>query len=81
VRSTGCTEGFALEFVPAAIEHFCRQHKGIRFQLTVGNAVHVAQQIREGAVDLGLTFTMAPMPISRSSLPSARHHGGDATGP
>jgi hypothetical protein len=26
----------------------------------VGNAVHVAQQIREGAVDLGLTFTMAP---------------------
>lgn len=56
------TEGFALEFVPAAIEHFCRQHKGIRFQLTVGNAVHVAQQIREGAVDLGLTFTMAPDP-------------------
>lgn len=57
-----CTEGFALEFVPAAIEQFRRQHAGIRFQLSVGNAVHVAQQIREGAVDLGLTFTIAPDP-------------------
>lgn len=57
-----CTEGFALEFVPAAIEQFRRLHSGIRFQLTVGNAAHVAQQIREGAVDLGLTFTMTPDP-------------------
>lgn len=57
-----CTEGFALEFVPSVMEHFRRQHDGIRFQLSVGNAVHVAQRIREGAVDLGLTFTMAPDP-------------------
>lgn len=55
-----CTEGFALDFVPTAIEHFSQQHKGIRFELSVGNAVHVAQKVREGAVDLGLTFTMAP---------------------
>jgi len=54
------TEGFALDFLPTAIEHFRRQHGGIRFHLTVGNAGEVAQLIRAGAVDIGLTFTMAP---------------------
>src|SRR5450830_1521386 len=54
------TEGFALDFLPTAIEHFRRQHSGIRFHLTVGNAGEVAQLIRAGAVDIGLTFTMAP---------------------
>jgi len=54
------TEGFALDFLPTAIEHFRRQHGGIRFELTVGNAMEVAQLIRAGAVDIGLTFTMAP---------------------
>ncbi len=54
------TEGFALEFLPRAIEHFRRQHGGIRFHLSVGNAAEVAEAIRAGAVDIGLTFTMAP---------------------
>ena len=54
------TEGFALDFLPTAIEHFRRRHGGIRFQLSVGSAGDVAQAIREGAVDIGLTFTMAP---------------------
>lgn len=54
------TEGFALDFLPRAIEHFRRKHSGIRFQLSVGNAGDVAQAIREGTVDIGLTFTMAP---------------------
>lgn len=54
------TEGFALDYLPRAIEHFRRQHSGIRFQLSVGSAADVAQAIRAGAVDIGLTFTMAP---------------------
>jgi DNA-binding transcriptional LysR family regulator len=54
------TEGFALDFLPTAIEEFRRQHGGIRFQLTVGSAGEVAALIREGAVDIALTFTMAP---------------------
>jgi len=54
------TEGFALDFLPTAIERFRRKHSGIRFQLSVGNAGEVAQSIREGTVDIGLTFTMAP---------------------
>jgi len=54
------TEGFALDFLPAAIEHFRKQHSGIRFELSVGAAGDVAQAIREGSVDIGLTFTMAP---------------------
>jgi DNA-binding transcriptional LysR family regulator len=54
------TEGFALDYLPMAIEHFRRQHSGIRFQLSVGSAADVAQAIRAGAVDIGLTFTIAP---------------------
>jgi DNA-binding transcriptional LysR family regulator len=54
------TEGFALDYLPAAIAHFRRQHGGIRFQLSVGSAAEVAEAIRAGAVDIGLTFTMAP---------------------
>jgi DNA-binding transcriptional LysR family regulator len=54
------TEGFALDYLPQAIAHFRRQHGGIRFQLSVGSALEVAEAIRAGAVDIGLTFTMAP---------------------
>jgi len=54
------TEGFALDYLPQAIAHFRRQHGGIRFQLSVGSALEVSEEIRAGAVDIGLTFTMAP---------------------
>ncbi|ALU88315.1 MULTISPECIES: LysR family transcriptional regulator [Herbaspirillum] len=57
-----CTEGFALEFVPHAIAQFRERHRGIRFHLSVGNAKSVAQLVREGTVDLGLTFMLAPDP-------------------
>ena len=59
---------FALEFVPAALEQFCRQHRDIRFQLSVGNALHVAQQIRGKTMK---TLQLEIQSLAGSTLPDA----------
>lgn len=67
------TEGFAGEFLPAAITQFQTQHPGVRIWLTVAPPAQVAEAVRRGDADLGLTFSRAPEPdvavVSRHPAP------------
>jgi DNA-binding transcriptional LysR family regulator len=51
------SEGFATDFLPAAITVFRQQHQHIRFELVVGPAGQVSDLLRQGEVDVGLTFS------------------------
>lgn len=56
------TEGFGLGLLPSAITSFRRHYSGIRFELKVAPPAEVTRMIREGVVDLGVTFSFAPEP-------------------
>lgn len=51
-----CTEGFAISFLPDAILEFQKHYAGIQFDLNVTGPDNVTEQVREGSVDIGLTF-------------------------
>lgn len=55
-----CTGGFALEFVPQVIAAFRRKHPRIKFNLKADTAANVNRLLREGRVDIGLTFSQVP---------------------
>ncbi|MBF8741395.1 LysR family transcriptional regulator [Pseudomonas guariconensis] len=55
-----CSQGFAVDFLPDAIATFRQAHEGITFTLDVTSPGAVSQQVREGQVDLGLTYSLAP---------------------
>ncbi|WP_298838473.1 LysR family transcriptional regulator [uncultured Salinicola sp.] len=54
------SEGFAVDFIPLAIARFRRRYQGIQFRLSVSSPAEVTRRIREGEVDIGLTFSLAP---------------------
>jgi len=56
------TEGLAAAFLPPLIAAWRREHPQIRFELQVMAAAQVTERLREGAADLGLTFSRAPAP-------------------
>jgi DNA-binding transcriptional LysR family regulator len=51
------SEGFATEFLPAAIARFRTQHPNIRFDMSVSAPGAVSGLVRQGDVDIGLTFS------------------------
>jgi DNA-binding transcriptional LysR family regulator len=51
-----CTEGFAIDFLPGVIVDFQLQYPGIAFNLEVVGPVEVSDKVRNGEVDLGVTF-------------------------
>ncbi|WP_157268827.1 LysR family transcriptional regulator [Azohydromonas aeria] len=53
------SEGFASEFLPAAISAFRGQHPRIRFEMVVCASAEVSMKVRQGEADIGLTFSRA----------------------
>jgi DNA-binding transcriptional LysR family regulator len=51
------SEGFATEFLPTAISRFLRRHANIRFEMQVTAPALVPELVRQGTVDIGLTFS------------------------
>jgi DNA-binding transcriptional LysR family regulator len=54
------SEGFARDFLPEAITTFRENYPGVRFRLNVTGPAAATQQVREGTVDLALTYSLAP---------------------
>ncbi|KXU91058.1 LysR family transcriptional regulator [Paraburkholderia monticola] len=54
------TEGFAVDFLPSAIADFRGEHPGIDFTLTVMSPADATRQVRDGDVDIALSFSLAP---------------------
>ena len=53
------SEGFATEFLPAAIAEFRQQYPRIRFEMVISTSAEVSLKIRQGEADIGLTFSRA----------------------
>jgi DNA-binding transcriptional LysR family regulator len=51
------SEGFATDFLPEAISRFRAQHANVRFDMKVAAPVAVSDLVRQGEVDIGLTFS------------------------
>ena len=51
------SEGFATQFLPAAMSAFRTRHAHIRFEMVVCASAEVSAQVRHGDVDIGLTFS------------------------
>lgn len=54
----GVTEGFAVSFIPETIYDFRQQHPDVAFDVKVMSPQVVTEQVRTGAIDLGLTFVL-----------------------
>ncbi|WP_251977210.1 LysR family transcriptional regulator [Salinicola avicenniae] len=54
------SEGFAVDFIPLAVAEFRQRYQGIQFRLSVSSPAEVTRKVREGEVDIGLTFSLAP---------------------
>ena len=54
------SEGFAADFLPGAMAGFRSQYPGIGFTLSVMSPGEATRRVREGDVDLALTFSLAP---------------------
>jgi DNA-binding transcriptional LysR family regulator len=52
------TEGYASEFLPAAIAAFRQHYAGIRFSLDVCSQQEIPQRIRDGSADIGVTLSL-----------------------
>ncbi|MCY0386636.1 LysR family transcriptional regulator [Robbsia sp. Bb-Pol-6] len=56
----GCTQGFAVDFLPQAMARFRHDAPRTHFDLIVDTAAGVTQRVREGDIDVGLTFSLEP---------------------
>ncbi|SIT37948.1 Transcriptional regulator, LysR family [Paraburkholderia ribeironis] len=54
------SEGFAADFLPAAMASFRSQYPGIDFTLSVMSPNEATRRVRDGDADLALTFSLAP---------------------
>lgn len=52
-----CTEGFALDLLPELLAEFNQKHPRIHFDLAVAAPAEVADRVRNGEADIGLTFS------------------------
>lgn len=55
-----CPEGMAWEFLPRVCAHFRGFHPGASFDLQVVDAAKASQLVKEGMVDIALTFSLTP---------------------
>lgn len=55
-----CTDGFSPDYLPAVIAQFRALHPGVSFTLEVCGPTQASTLVREGTVDIALTFTLAP---------------------
>jgi len=51
-----CTEGFALDYVPHLILQFQKNFPNIHFDVSVGSVLRIAEWVKDGSADIGLTF-------------------------
>lgn len=51
------SDGCAIEFLPQVIAAFRRDYPGIVFHLDVGGPAEVTRRVRDGEVDIGMTFS------------------------
>ncbi|PKU25693.1 LysR family transcriptional regulator [Telmatospirillum siberiense] len=58
----GGTEGFAAGLLPDAIYDFRNRYPGIRFDLKILPSAEVTKLVRDGDLDIGLTFVLSPEP-------------------
>ncbi|EQD84856.1 LysR family transcriptional regulator [Saccharopolyspora erythraea D] len=54
------SEGFARDFLPAAITTFREKHPGVRFRLDVTGPAAATQQVKDGTADLSVTYSLGP---------------------
>ena len=54
-----CTEGFARDYMPTLIADFQRRYPGVVFALEVATSAESTRLVREGDVDIALTFAIA----------------------
>lgn len=54
------SEGFARDFLPAAVIAFREKHPGVRFRLNVTGPAAATQQVRDGIADLAITYSLGP---------------------
>jgi DNA-binding transcriptional LysR family regulator len=54
------SEGFAADFLPAAMASFRGHYPGIDFTLSVVSPGEATRRVRDGDADLALTFSLAP---------------------
>ncbi|MBB3139283.1 LysR family transcriptional regulator [Halomonas organivorans] len=55
-----CPEGMAWHFLPSAISRFTAKFPETRFDLLVVDSVRASELVKEGAVDIALTFSLSP---------------------
>ncbi|MEI8633852.1 LysR family transcriptional regulator [Vibrio sp. PP-XX7] len=59
------TEGFAMEFLPYLIGQYQHIFQGIQFKLDIYSPQEVANIVRKGEADIGLSFSLNPSPDIR----------------
>lgn len=57
VRVAG-TDGFVADLLPGLMAAFRHEHAGVRFVLEVRTQAEIAQLVRDGDVDIGITFSL-----------------------
>ncbi|MFF7653945.1 LysR family transcriptional regulator [Streptomyces sp. NPDC007983] len=59
IRLAG-SEGFGRDVLPEAVVTFRESHPGVRFRLRVTSPTGATQEVRDGAADLALTYSLGP---------------------
>ncbi|MGU7779938.1 LysR substrate-binding domain-containing protein [Burkholderia sp. PU8-34] len=55
-----CSEGFAIDFLPGVLASFKARHPGVDFSVWVVSPADATRRVRDGDVDVALTFSLAP---------------------
>lgn len=58
--SVACPEGMAGHFLPSVISRFMTQSPGVHFDLHVVDSARASELVKEGRVDIALTFSLLP---------------------
>ena len=58
--SVACPDGMALHFLPSVISRFMTQYPGVLFDLHVVDSSRASELVKEGSVDIALTFSLSP---------------------